>query len=303
MRDLPSRGRCHATFLLAYSARVRRCVDVEGWIRAALEKPTHMAASLDLGRTAQLLIDVGLVQLEEVVQIGTDLARLAQIADLSTLKAIARVLLVRRPPDWLRAAVVDGKLAIEFIPESDAAALEWLGDDLEPIVVAAHRQLYAERDDAFLKLLGDAGEFMVMAALRAANRDPRHVSRVSDRFGYDIEYDLQQARHGLEIKTVVANTAERILLSRHEFDVAGRMVDRWRIVQVTLSSLALVRGVVTSSDVVEIRELAGAKLKALAPTDTPEFRWNDTAEFRPRADMWVPSSLLVPTDFSFQLKT
>lgn len=65
-----------------------------------------------------------------------------------------------------------------------------------------------------------------MAALRAANYEPRHVSRVSDRFGYDIQYDLQQVRYGLEIKTVVPTTADRILLSRHEFDVAARMGGR-----------------------------------------------------------------------------
>lgn len=303
MRDLPSRGRCHATFLLAYSARVRRCADVVGWVRAALEKPTHMAASLDLGRTAELLIDVGLARIDEAVRIGAELARLDQIADISTLKAIARLLLVRRPPDWLHGAVVDEKLVVEFVPAHDMETLSWLGPDLEPIIVAAHRQLYAMRDDAFLKLIGDAGELIVMAALQAANYEPRHVSRVSDRFGYDIEYDLQQVRYGLEIKTVVSTTADRILLSRHEFDVAGRMGGRWKVVQVTISSSAFVQGAVRASDIAGIRELPGATLAKLAPADTLEFRWSDSAEFRPHPNMWVPSSLPVPADFSFQLST
>lgn len=102
-----------------------------------------MAASLDLGRTAELLIDVGLARIDEAVRIGSELARLDQIADISTLKAIARLLLVRRPPDWLRGAVVDEKLVVEFVPAHDMEVLSWLGPDLEPIIVAAHRQLYA----------------------------------------------------------------------------------------------------------------------------------------------------------------
>ncbi len=260
-----------------------------------------MAASLDLGRTAELLIDVGLARIDEAVRIAAELARLDQIADISTLKAIARLLLVRRPPDWLRGSVANDELVAEFIPAQDMEALSWLGTDLEPIVVAAHRQLFSVQDDAFLKLIGDAGELLMMAALQAVNYEPRHVSRVSDRFGYDIEFDLQQVRYGLEVKAVVATTADRILLSRNEFEVAGRMANRWKVVQLTISSEALVKGAVYASDVTNIRELPSSALVRLAPADTNEFRWSEGAEFRPRADMWLPSSLKVPSDFSVSL--
>ncbi len=302
MRDLPSRGRCHATFLLAYSARVRRCVDARAWITAALEKPTPMAASLDLNGTAQLLLDVGLAKVDDVVQIARELARLDQVADLSTLKRIARLLIVRRPPDWLRNSVVEGRVAAEFIPAADLDALSWLGSDLDPIIVAAHRQLYGYKDEDLLKRIGDAGELMIMGALHALKRQPRHVSLVSDRFGYDIELNSQQGRYGLEIKTVVPTTADRVLLSRHEFDVAARMEDRWKIVQIAISSIAVVRGLICAADVTGIRELSSSALMQMAPPDTSAFRWSESAEFLPMDDMWVASDLEVPSGFSFSLQ-
>lgn len=302
MPDLPSRGRCHATFLLAYSARVRHCVDAEAWITAALDKPTHMAASLDLNGTAELLLDVGLAKVEGGVQIMHELSKLDQAADLSTLKGIARLLIVRRPPDWLRSSVVEGQLATEFIPAQDLEALSWLGPDLDPIIVAAHQQLYGRQDDDLLKRIGDAGELMVIAALHALNRQPRHVSLVSDRFGYDIELNSQQYRFGLEIKTVVPSTADRVLLSRHEFDVAARMADRWKIVQITISSIAVVRGVVCAADVISIRELSSSALVQMAPPDTSTFQWSESAEFHPLDSMWLPSDLQVPSNFTFSLR-
>ena len=301
MRNLPSRGRCHAAFLLAYSARVRRCEDVPAWLGAALEKPTHMAASLDLAGTAQLLQDSGLARVDDVVIIAGDLARLDRVADLTTLKAIARLLLTRCPPIWLRTAVVDDGLVPEFIPAADLAALSWLGNDLEPIIVAVHRRLYGARDNALLKRLGDAGELMIMAGLQSIGLRPRHVALVSDHFGYDIEFDRSGNVQGVEVKTVVPATSDRILLSRNEFDVSRRMTDRWNIVQVTLSSQVIARGRVTTADLLQIRELSSASLSLMAQPDSEQFKWTESAEFRPIGEMWQATDLAVPAGFAFDL--
>ena len=301
MRDVPSRGRCHAAFLLAYSARVRRCEDANSWLAAALDKPTHMAASLDLAGTAHILLDVGLAWFDNMVVIAGDLARLDRVADITTLKAIARLLLVRRPPDWLRAAVTDGKLVAEFIPGADLEALSWLGSDLEAIVVEAHRHLYGALDDEFLKRLGNVGELAVISALQALGRQPRHVALVSDHFGYDIEVDFEGRRHGLEVKTVVLSTAERVILTRNEFDVAARMGNRWRIIQVTLSSKVIPRGVVNADDVIQLRELSTEALSIMAPPKSEIFRWTVSAEFRPLPSMWAASNLAIPRSFSCKL--
>lgn len=301
MRNLPSRGRCHAAFLLAYSARVRRCEDVPAWLGAALEKPTHMAASLDLAGTAQLLQDAGLARVHDVVTIARDLARLDRVADLTTLKAIARLLLTRCPPDWLRNAVINDGLVPEFIPAADLAALSWLGSDLEPVIVAVHRRLYGTQDDALLKWLGDAGELMIMAGLQSIGLRPRHVALASDHFGYDIEFDRLGNVQGLEVKTVVPATSDRILLSRNEFDVSRRMADHWKVVQVTLSSQVIARGGVTTADLLHIRELSSASLSLMALPDSEHFKWTESAEFRPLAEMWRPSDLVVPPGFAFDL--
>lgn len=301
MRALPSRGRCHAAFLLAYSARVRRCESVNRWLAAALEKPTHMAASLDLVGTAQLLQDTGLAKVDDAVVIARDLARLDRVADLTTLKSIARLLLTRCPPVWLRTAVIDDRLALEFIPAVDLAALSWLSADLEPIIVTVHRRLYGDNENEFLKWLGDTGELMVMSALQSLGRQPRHVALVSDHFGYDIELGEAGKVHGIEVKTVVPSTSDRIFLSRNEFDVAQRMGDHWRIIQVTLSSKVIALGIATTADVLQIRELPGKTLALIAPTDNEAFRWTESAEFRPAPDMWQASDLKVPAGFALKL--
>lgn len=298
MRDLPSRGRCHAAFLLAYSARVRRCDDVGAWLKAAADKPTYMAASLDLAGTARLLLEIGLVRADETVVISGDLGRLDKIADATTLKAIASLILVRRPPNWLRFAVSEGCLLEEFIPEADLEALAWMGDDMATIIVTAHRRVYGTTEDAWLKRLGDAGELAIISALRNQGLQPRHVALISDRFGYDIELNLNGLRYGIEVKTVVPSTASRILISRNEFEVARRMGDRWKIVQVTFSSKVIARGVAVADDVEGVRELSGDSLVTMAPAEDGSFRWTDGAEFRPKASLWMASNLSVAPGFT-----
>lgn len=302
MRDIPSRGRCHAVFLLAYSARVRRCDDVGSWLRAAGDKPTHMAASLDLLGTAHLLLDTGLVRVDESVVISQDLAKLDKIADVTTLKAIARLILVRRPPDWLRFAISDGFLIKEFIPAADLDALSWLGIDLEAILLTAYQILYGAADEALLKRLGDAGELAVMLALRAQGLSPRHVALVSDRFGYDIELEMHNRLNGFEVKTAVSATAARVLISRNEFDVAQRMGDRWKLVQIIFSSKVIARGKATATDVEYVREISSADIAGMAPIEKGEFRWVEGAEFRPESSLWSASDLTIPNDFVCSLK-
>ncbi len=57
-----------------------------------------MAASLDLFGTARLLLDAGLARADARVVIARDLSnKLDRVADLTTLKGIARLLPERRP--------------------------------------------------------------------------------------------------------------------------------------------------------------------------------------------------------------
>lgn len=260
-----------------------------------------MAASLDLAGTAHLLQVCGLAKVNDGVVIGRELTQLNRVADLTTLKAIARLLLTRRPPIWLRTAVIKDRLATEFIPAGDLGALLWLGSDLEPILVAVHRCLYGADDSKLLKRLGDAGELMVMSALRSIGHQARHVALVSDRFGYDIELDEPGMVLGVEVKTVVPSASGRILLSRNEFDVAQRMGNRWKVVQVTLSSQVIARGIATTDDVLQLRELASDALRLMLPPDVETFKWTERAEFRPLPEMWQATDFTVPAGFTFKL--
>ncbi len=297
MRDLPTRGRCHAVFLLAFSARVRNCPDFHAWIVAALDKPTHMAASLDLSGTAKLLLDIGLARVESCVITSRDLSRLDREADLTTLKGIARLLLRSRPPAWLSAAVCNGRLVPELIPQRDFDAIAWLGDDLEEIVVTAHQQVYGATDEHLRKLLGDAGELAIISALRRDGHNPRHVSLISDRFGYDIEHKEGAQTLGLEIKAAVNATAARAFISRNEFDVAKRMSERWKLVQVIFSSRVIASRRATAADVEKIRELSSHSLFEMAPIEKEGFRWTEVAEIRPSETEWKPSKLRVGEEF------
>lgn len=303
MRDLPTRGRCHAVFLLAFSARVRNCSDVHSWVVAALDKPTHMAASLDLAGTANLLLDVGLARVESCVVTASGLSMLDREADLTALKGIARLLLRNRPPSWLRAVVSNGRLAPELIPQRDFDAIAWLGDDLEEILVTAHQQVYGAADEHLRKLLGDAGELAIMSALRRDGHNPRHVSLISDRFGYDIELNDGFRTIGLEIKAAVDATAGRAFISRNEFDVAKRMGKRWKLVQVTFSSRVIASGRATAGDVERIRELASHSLVEMAPVEKEGFRWTEAAEIRPSESEWKLSNLQVGEEFEALLSS
>lgn len=268
----------------------------------ALSKPTQQAASLDLSGMATILLDSGLAKLDGRVVAGRELARLDRVADPTTLKGIARLLLAYRPPSWLRSVVIEGKLVQEFIPKNDLEAIAWLGDDLEPIIVAVHNKLYGASDEHFRKALGDAGELAIMSAYRGRGDRPRHVSLVSDRFGYDIELGTLAQMHGVEVKSAVAATAGRIMLSRNEYEVAQRMGSRWKVAQVIFSSKVVATRSATKADVEAIRELSSEALSSLAPSEDKGFRWIEAAEFRPSPHVWTASSLVVGSDFHASLE-
>ena len=79
------------------------------------------------------------------------------------------------------------------------------------------------------------------------------------------------------------------------------MRDRWKIVQVTLSSRVVARGIATAEDVLQIRELASEALPLMAPPDVDTFRWMESGEFRPLPEMWQATDLAVPANFTFKL--
>ncbi|MEH3036167.1 MAG: DUF3883 domain-containing protein [Sphingomonas adhaesiva] len=301
MRELPSRGRCHAAFLLASVARLKKQGDVEEWLAAALSGASYMAGALDLAGTVGVLVGGGLAGCGDTVWIRKDLARLSHVADRSSFLGIASLLLRRFPPDWIGLVVSDGEVMLDLIPPKDLSRLEWLGPDLVPLILNVHAQITAQADDDLRKLLGTAGELAVMDALRRVGLHPVHVALVSDAYGYDIEVVEDGKTRRLEVKTCVPSTADRIIISRNEFAKAMSFEKGWELVQVTLTSAVIVAGRVEAKDVLRFRGLESKSIVDAAPAKSETFDWLESAELRPLADSWRPSGLAVSDKFSVVL--
>lgn len=301
MRLPPTKGQCHAVFLLVHVACLGQWCGRDRWVAAARQRTAIAAQSYDLEAVADALIDWGLAKLDPAASVTRPLSNLGEVADYPTLRAIASVLLRKRPPVWLRVAVADSILRRELIPSSDLNALLWLGDDLEAMLISVFKDVCEAADDGFATALGRAGELVVLNALENAGRRPRHVSLVSDAFGYDIECAEKPQIEGVEVKTSVARTASRFHLSRNEFDVSRRMDDRWKIIQVVFSSQVVASGTVTSDDVELIRELPASTIHRMAPAET-QFKWTESAIFMPSEELWVPSTLTASGQFVLNLK-
>ena len=297
MRELPSRGRCHAAFLLAYSIRLKPGTTLEAWIAAAQDRATIMAAATDIPGTAQILLGAELARVDGCVVLDERLLHVSERADHRSFVSIARLLLSRFPPGWIVSAVVDGEFRPEYVPDADLQRLAWLGPDLAPIVLSVHHAITSASDAKLRKQIGDAGELAVVSGLKRVGIAPNHVSLVSDAYGYDIEYQSGQDLHRLEVKACVQGTSDRVIVSRNEYDKAAGFGSSWRLIQVCFSTGIVVRKRASCADVLFIRELPSNLLVSLAPPWTDGFRWLESAEFRPPHASWRESQLRVAADF------
>ena len=303
MRELPSHGRCHAAFLLAHSVRLKPAATLDAWIGAATERSTIMAAASDVAGTAQILLASKLARLEDSIVLDQRLLRVSDRADRRSLVAIARLLLNCFPPGWVVSAVVDGEFLPEYVPEFDLQQLAWLGPDLAPIVLSVHHAITSATNDQLRKWIGDAGELAIVSALERVGLAPNHVSLVSDAYGYDIEYQRDKHLHRLEVKACVPSTAEKVIVSRNEYEAASTFASSWRLIQVCFASGIVVNRRATYSDILSIRELPSSLLVSLAPPLTKNFSWLEAAEFRPPDDYWNVSCLRVAPDFHVDYET
>ena len=297
MSLLPSRGRCHAVFLLAHSARLSEFENPEKWIDNANERLTLMASSLDLRGPAKWLVERELVTTAPVVKLSKELEKLSFEANETTLVAIASLLLRHAPPPWLKMSVIDHGFHPSLVPTDDLVDLSWLGDELEPIIIGVLNQLQPPSDDLLRKQLGDAGEQIVVSALEREMLKPQHVALISDSYGFDIRYYQGGTEWKVEVKTCVPATRSKFYLSRNEFHTACRHPNSWKLVQVNLSSSTLINRRIKKQDILQIRELLAPKLISLAPKTSNEFDWIDTALFCPNAECWGDSDLHVAEGF------
>ncbi|WP_406317871.1 protein NO VEIN domain-containing protein [Streptomyces sp. NBC_00118] len=126
---------------------------------------------------------------------------------------------------------------------------------------AAVARVLAKRDLEARKATGDAGEWALLALLRAAGaQDVRHVAAESDSYGYDVEATV--AGHPLHIECKATTNARQLVvyLSRNEFETM-RADPAWAMVALLVAETGQVHQAVT----VDRRWL-----EASAPADTAD---------------------------------
>ncbi|HDR9808129.1 TPA: DUF3883 domain-containing protein [Burkholderia cenocepacia] len=298
---LPSRGNCHAVFLLIRAAHLKRPTSLDAWIAGARQLSTFMAAALDLESMANALIRAGLAKIEDRISIEKVLDRLWAEANRSTLLEIARILFQAHPPRWLESVVGEATAAIEYIPTDDFLALEWLGPDLEPLVTETGRRVTHAKDADLRKRLGDAGERVVLAAKALEGASVTHVASISDFYGYDIEAFFNGKTQRIEVKAAVPRTADNFIISRNEYNKSVAYGDEWCLIQIVFATTIFLKNEITCSDILAARTLSARSLQKLANLDTPSFMWLDAAKISPPTIAWTNYTLPFTSNMTFDV--
>jgi hypothetical protein len=199
--------------------------------------------------------------------------------------AIASLLLGVTNPSWLHASMTTGHFCPELVPSAELNALGWLGEDIEPLLAGVKR--HDEKGDAFRTWLGTVGESLVVAMERDIGASVRHVSLISDHFGYDVE-SIRSGRRRFEVKTSVVGTEHRLFLTRNEVTSAARYAREWFVIQVILRPEALTAPNLTRRHVDKIRQLSSSSLIEVLPQDSKHCRWVETVELVTTQLNWAP---------------
>jgi hypothetical protein len=300
---LPLHGVAFSVFLLANSARYTTHPSMTAWVNAARSKSSYMAAAADLERPAAELLRMRLASQDRGITLAPQLLALAERGDRETLVGVARLLLTHAPPVWLHLAVSATDVFREYIPQADLQGLAWLEPDLDDVLRSSFAAIPASQHDAALRQqIGDAAELFLMTAFASAGMRPLHVSRLSDAYGYDIEIigGEGDARFvdRVEVKSAGPRTRGSFHLSRNEFEKSRVYGSQWRLLQVVFKSSAFVATWIDDSHVEGVYELSSAALDEVVPSDTPEFRWTESAFFTLGTAHWEVAQVPLECGFS-----
>ena len=236
--------------------------------------------ALSLGRfdvramvdSEDLLDTLGLVTVQQGKVQRTPLGRDILNHDLASVcEIVVTRMFAARPPAWLRSAVTDSEVHMEYVPDSAATSLESLLPELErreDILLAAARTF----DQARRVRDGIRGEELVVREFRAALRQARRddlatqvlrVSAISDELGYDVRaFSADGARRRIEVKSTWRKTNRVVYVTRNEIDV-GKRDPLWYLVVCQLD---------VKDDYI-VGHCQCASLLPLLPRDTPSGTW------------------------------
>lgn len=294
---LPKHGIVYGAFLLAYVARVGSPASVEDWVKAARGHGSFLAYAVDLQSVADALIECRLARLDMKISVDQCLADNSYLADDSTLRTIARQLLIKQPPLWLKLAVRNRSVAREYIPANDLEGLQWLEPNLDALLVDVSANMPNASADLIRQALGDAGELVVLSALRRVGLSPIHVAQWSDSYGYDIEVRTQSRLTRLEVKAAGPKSRGRFYLSRNEFEKSQLYGSEWLLLQVVFTGEAFVADELRPQHIEGIYQLSHGLVGSLVPPDTRHFKWMDSALIEPAADCWELADLSLEQNF------
>ncbi|MEV4124881.1 DUF3883 domain-containing protein [Nocardia sp. NPDC049707] len=245
---------------------------------------------------ANYLIDCGLARLDSHVQISPRLVAAAHIPDGRAMVHIAQVLLGARPPFWLYMAVSGDRVEREFIPTEDLKALQWLEPQLDQVLIRAWADTKPQHADRAAKAIGDAAELLLMAALAYEGRQPIHLAKLSDAYGYDIEVPGRDV-DCIEAKAASLATSNSFHITRNEFETSLSRGSRWRLVQLVFQNNAFSVDTIGTTHVSTIRELSHETLQWFVPPDTAHFKWEKSALISVPETAWNESEIVLDPDF------
>ncbi len=279
--------------MLRACAHVLRLLGESGATRRELEESYSAVASggiftSETFREAQAyLLDQDYIRLDQG-RIKRNLPeQVSLVAEDQGAEQLARWILLKHPPLWLRNAVSNGTLSTELIPSEVADRLEGIfpsAAEREAILLAAAQQ----HDDAMSLAAGALGEEHVSSEcerwLRETGRPDlaaqvQRVSLVSDRLGYDVSApDLGGTARQLEVKAC-SGPGLRFFLTRNEFNVGSKFLT-W--------SLVIVRVDLRTQEATVAGWCSASAIKDLLPTDRDDNAKWEVAMVRLPADALHP---------------
>ena len=185
----------------------------------------------------------------------------------------------------------------ELIPTTGEAALAWLEDLRDPLLVDLRR--CHDESSEFREWLGRVGEDLVVRSEEMQGCRVRHVSRLSDSFGFDVESCDSFGRRCIEVKTTLQSAAHRFFITKNEVAKAAAHGTDWCLVQIVLHQGAAADDILTGEHVCQSRFLPGSAVLALGPADTATGVWLNSAQITPPPEVWSPWKLAVPASWSF----
>ncbi len=282
---LPSEGVCHGCYILAYCAGLDEQPTVSELLERARRLPSGDSFFRDLKELAIALLNAGIV-LEEGgrVRFVPEFPDCHHGADRNTKFQIARVLLAYARPDWLPSSGDADLILRGLMPSTAQTALSWMGPDLAHVF----QSLLTSEDRGFSsQALGRIGEEAILAAEHAAGYRVRHVSLISDSYGYDIESCSGGQMRRIEAKCTIEGRAGRFFLSRNEYEQSRRQGPEWILVQVILrSDIAFRAPTLDANSIRTINWVPGSVISDHVVADRANCRWHESVEFNIPQEIW-----------------